>query len=129
MRLSLRLFQGQGWWSQPGIVRSHCEGNTADFPSFFCELAKAVHRMGDGSMQQYFTRDYMFLWTALLTVALFFPVRHLIWGMSVNRAARLGSGIDDTLRRRLRRRAAVTAALLSYIFSLVYTFVLFHGRP
>ncbi|MEQ8504427.1 MAG: hypothetical protein RIB80_03810 [Rhodospirillales bacterium] len=57
-----------------------------------------------------------------LSVALFFPVRHLIWVMSVRRAIRKGGeeNIDEAEQQRLRRRAGVTAALLCFIFSFFY---------
>ena len=71
--------------------------------------------------------DFMWLWAAALGVALFFPVRRLIWMMSVNRAARkLGSpDIGEEERRRLRRRAGITAALACYVIALLYTWTMF----
>lgn len=71
--------------------------------------------------------DYMWLWAAALGVALFFPVRRLIWMMSMNRAARkLGRpDVDEAEARRLRRRAGITAALICYIVAALYTWTLF----
>lgn len=78
-------------------------------------------------MDAILTGDYMWLWAAALGIALFFPVRRLIWMMSVNRAARKAGqpDIGDDEKRRLRRRASVTAALLSYIVALLYTWTMF----
>jgi len=77
-------------------------------------------------MEHLFTPEYWLLWAALLGTALFFPVRRLIWMMSVNRAAKHAQGkIEEAEKLRLRRRAGVTAALLCFIFAVLYTYVLF----
>ncbi len=77
-------------------------------------------------MSEIFSQDYALLWTVAITLALFIPVRQLIWVMSVRRAER--DGEHDLARRdRLKQRAAVTAALLSFIFAFFYTGVLFKG--
>lgn len=71
-------------------------------------------------MAELFTAKYAFLWMVALTVALFFPVRQIIWVLSVRRAER--DGIEDQERRtRLKRRAGVTAVLLAFVFSYAYT--------
>jgi hypothetical protein len=68
---------------------------------------------------------YQLLWSVLLAVALFFPVRHLIWVLSVRREEqRLGRPTDETRKAALRRRAGVTAALLCFIFAVIYQGVL-----
>ena len=72
-------------------------------------------------MEALFSPQYQWLWTAALAVALFFPVRHLIWTMSVRRAERLHGPTDDAKRESLKKRAAFTAALLCFIFAVLYT--------
>ncbi len=81
-------------------------------------------------MSAYLSADYWILWGVLLALALFVPVRHLIWVMAVNRAARKG-GLEEAERQkpRLRRRAGVTAALACYVFAMLYTYWLFHRAP
>ena len=71
-------------------------------------------------MMALFTAEYRWLWTAAMTLALFFPVRRLIWVLQVRRAER-EHPTDDEQRRAIRRRAGVTAALLSFVFSYFYT--------
>ncbi len=61
----------------------------------------------------------------ILAVALFFPIRKIIWVMSVRRAQRKGEAGDEEVQQRLFRRATVTAALLSFVFALLYTNYLF----
>ena len=78
-------------------------------------------------MREYFSAEYTLLWALVLAVALFFPVRRLIWMLAVNRAARkTGQEIDESERGKLRRKASITAALLCYIFSYLYTYTLLH---
>jgi hypothetical protein len=65
--------------------------------------------------------QYQLVWTLVLAVALFYPVRQLIWTLSVRREERqLGGPTDETRRSALKRRASVTAALLCFIFAVLY---------
>ena len=68
------------------------------------------------------------IWTLVLALALFFPVRQLIWALSVRRAEKREGPTDEARRRSLKRRAAVTAALLSFVFAYFYTATLISGR-
>ncbi len=79
-------------------------------------------------MEAIFSKDYLLLWALVLGAALFFPVRKLIWTFYMRRAQRLGEP-DETESQRLKNRATVTAVLLCFLFSLLYTYNLFQGRP
>ena len=79
-------------------------------------------------MEALFTKDYMLFWALALGVALFFPVRQLIWVLYMRRARRLDEP-DEAEGQRLRKRATVTAILLCLVFSLLYTNHLFGTRP
>jgi len=70
-------------------------------------------------MSDLFSAQYAILWAALLAGALFFPVRQLIWVMSVRRAERDGKE-DEARRVSLKRRAGLTAALLCFIVAYLY---------
>ena len=79
-------------------------------------------------MQALFTREFEWLWTVALGVALFFPVRQLIWTLSVRRLeAKQRGRSDETQRTTLKKRATVTSILLCFVFSLLYVSVLFKG--
>lgn len=78
-------------------------------------------------MADIFSADYQYLWAVVLAIALYLPVRRLIWTMMVRRAAR-AADIDEKEQERLRRRASFTATLLCFIFSFLYTATLFDGR-
>jgi len=73
-------------------------------------------------MEFLFSPDAKWLWIFAMTVALFFPVRHLIWALTVRRAVQKGGAdkVDETESGRLKRRAGVTSALLCFLFSLFY---------
>lgn len=79
-------------------------------------------------MEILFTRTFLPLWALLLALALFLPVRQLIWVIYVRRALRK-SDIDEEERARLKRRAGVTSALLSFVFAYFYTSHLFQDVP
>lgn len=79
-------------------------------------------------MEALFTKDYLWLWTLVLTAGLFLPVRQLIWVLYMRRAQGRGT-VDEADGRRLKKRATITAALLSFVFSVFYTSYLFQGQP
>ncbi len=62
------------------------------------------------------------LWSVALAVALFFPVRQLIWVLAVRREQRQTGGQvpDEKVRRHLKGRAGFTSALLCLIFAAIY---------
>jgi hypothetical protein len=79
-------------------------------------------------MEDLFTPRYQWLWTAILGLALFLPVRQLIWVMSVRREERkTGNTPDEARRSALKRRASVTSGLLCLVFSVAYVDVMFGG--
>ena len=78
-------------------------------------------------MEAIFNAEYRYVWMVILAVLLFFPVRQMLWVLSVRRAIRKGGAenIDDAEQIRLKRRAGVTSAMLCILFSAAYTNVLF----
>lgn len=82
-------------------------------------------------MEQFATKDYFWLWTAVLALLLFLPVRHLIWVLLVRRARGKAEDpdtlVDQTEVKRLKKRAGFTSAMVSYLFSLIYCWSLFGG--
>ncbi len=78
-------------------------------------------------MAAYFTADYQWAWTIVLALALYFPVRQLIWSLSIRRAEKREGPTDDEQKQALKKRAAVTSILLCFVFSYFYTAQLFSG--
>ena len=79
-------------------------------------------------MEALFTKDYELLWALLLALALFLPVRQIIWVLYLRRDRKQGE-IAEEARQRLKLRAGATAALLCFVFAYLYTSHLFQGRP
>lgn len=79
-------------------------------------------------MEKFASPDYVWLWALALALALFYPVRQLIWVMYVRRAERKEKP-DDARRAALKWRATVTSILLCLVFSVLYTMHLFSPRP
>lgn len=80
-------------------------------------------------MEALFAKEFMPLWAFVLALALFFPVRRLIWVLYVRRAARKETMPDEAEQARLRRRAGFTAGLLCLVFSFLYVLNLFGDAP
>ena len=78
-------------------------------------------------MENLFSQEFKWLWTVALGLALFYPVRQLIWVASVRRAERRDGPADEARQHSLKRRAAVTSFLMSFIFSVFYVGYLFKG--
>ncbi len=79
-------------------------------------------------MQALFSAEYSLLWAVLLGLALFYPVRQLIWGLAVRRAKKKAP-MDEEKSLALKRRANITALLLCFVFAYVYTTQLMTGQP
>ncbi len=82
-------------------------------------------------MEAILSPGYGWVWSAVLGVALFFPVRQLIWVLAVRRQQRRSGGRlpDEEIRDSMKRRAGVTSALLCLVFAATYGGVMFGGRP
>jgi hypothetical protein len=76
-----------------------------------------------------FSSEYTLIWAILLATALWMPLRHLIWVMSLRRMIRKNLPADEATQQRLKRRAGFTAALLALVFSIFYTDYLFRLVP
>ena len=74
--------------------------------------------------------DYRWLLSAALAVALFFPVRQLIWVLAMRKEQRRAGQLpDEKMKKYLKGRAAVTSGLLCLIFAAAYGGVMFGGNP
>ena len=60
------------------------------------------------------------LWVFLLSFALFFPVRKLIWVLYVRKKQKTQASVSDEEKKILRKRATLTSILLCVIFSYIY---------
>ena len=60
------------------------------------------------------------LWVVLLSTALFFPVRQLIWVLYVRKKQKSQKSVSEDEKKILKRRATFTSFLLCVVFSYVY---------
>ena len=60
------------------------------------------------------------LWIIFLSVALFFPVRKLIWVLYVRKNQKTQKLVSDEEKNSLKKRATFTAILLCIVFSYIY---------
>ncbi len=81
-------------------------------------------------MEGMFSSDYRWLWSAALGVALFFPVRQMIWVLTVRKEQRRAGQLpDEKMQKYLKGRATVTSGLLCLVFAAAYGSVMFGGNP
>ena len=65
--------------------------------------------------------QHQLLWSFLLALALFYPVRQLIWTLWVRHQERNMGTLADKIRWfALKRRKSVTAALLCFAVAVLY---------
>ena len=60
------------------------------------------------------------LWIILLSTALFFPVRKLIWVLYVRKKQKAQQSVSEEEKKILKKRATFTAVLLCIVFSYIY---------
>tara|TARA_B100000965_G_C19446044_1_gene693082 strand:+ start:154 stop:396 length:243 start_codon:yes stop_codon:yes gene_type:complete len=60
------------------------------------------------------------IWVILLSTALFFPVRQMIWVLYVRKKQKSQKLVSDEERKSLKKRATFTSILLCIIFSYIY---------
>ena len=66
------------------------------------------------------------LWVILLSIALFYPVRQLIWVLYVRKKQKMQGTVSEDERKVLKKRANFTSIFLSIIFSYVYVTQVFN---
>ena len=60
------------------------------------------------------------IWVALLSIALFFPVRQLIWVLYVRKKQKEKQSVSEDEKNILKKRATLTSILLCIVFSYLY---------
>ena len=72
------------------------------------------------NLASYYVTFHDPLWIILLTTALFFPVRKLIWVLYVRKKQKTQQSVSEEEKNSLKKRATLTAILLCVVFSYVY---------
>ena len=60
------------------------------------------------------------IWTLILGIALFFPVRQLIWVLHVRRKQKKQKLVSEEEMHILKKKATFTSIFLSLVFSYIY---------
>ena len=60
------------------------------------------------------------IWVVVLSMALFFPVRQLIWVLYVRKKQKAQTTVSDEEKKVLKKRATFTSVLLCIVFSYLY---------
>ena len=60
------------------------------------------------------------IWIVILSLALFFPVRQMIWVLYVRKKQKSQKTVSDDEKKILKKRATFTSFLLCVVFSYVY---------
>ena len=66
------------------------------------------------------------IWTVLLSFALFFPVRKLIWVLYVRKKQKTQGSVSEEEKKTLKKRATLTSVLLCIVFSYLYVSQVFN---
>ena len=66
------------------------------------------------------------IWIVLLSTALFFPVRALIWVLYVRKKQKSQNTVSDDEKIGLKKRATLTSVLLCIVFSYLYVSQVFN---
>ena len=66
------------------------------------------------------------IWVVLLSAALFFPVRQLIWVLYVRKKQKIQKIVLDEEKKSLKKRATFTSVLLCIVFSYLYVTQVFN---
>ena len=60
------------------------------------------------------------IWVIVLSTALFFPVRQMIWVLYVRKKQKSQGTVSEEEKIKLKKRATFTSALLCIVFSFLY---------
>ena len=66
------------------------------------------------------------IWVLVLTTALFFPVRQMIWVLYVRKKQKTQKEVSDDEKKTLKKRATFTSVLLCIVFSYIYVSQVFN---
>ncbi len=78
------------------------------------------------NLTSYYTAFHDPIWVIILTVALFFPVRKLIWVLYVRKKQKSQKTVSDDEKKQLKKRSTFTSLLLCIVFSYLYVIQVFN---
>ena len=77
------------------------------------------------NLVNFYTSSHDPIWVIILSAALFFPVRKLIWVLYVRKKQKAQSEVSEEEKISLKKRANFTSILLCIVFSYLYVIQVF----
>ena len=78
------------------------------------------------NLVNFYTSFHDPIWVIVLSTALFFPVRKLIWVLYVRKKQKAQSEVSEEEKISLKKRANFTSILLCIVFSYLYVIQVFN---
>ena len=78
------------------------------------------------NLVNFYTSFHDPFWVIILSAALFFPVRKLIWVLYVRKKQKAQSEVSEEEKISLKKRANFTSILLCIVFSYLYVIQVFN---
>ena len=78
------------------------------------------------NLVNFYTSFHDPIWVIILSVALFFPVRQLIWVLYVRKKQKAQGEVSEEEKISLKKRASFTSILLCIVFSYLYVIQVFN---
>ena len=66
------------------------------------------------------------IWVLVLSIALFLPVRQMIWVLYVRKKQKSQKAVSDDEKKILKKRATFTSVVLCIVFSYLYVSQVFN---
>ena len=78
------------------------------------------------NLVNFYTSFHDPIWVIILSAALFFPVRQLIWVLYVRKKQKAQREVSEEEKISLKKRASFTSILLCIVFSYLYVIQVFN---
>ena len=78
------------------------------------------------NLVNFYTSFHDPIWVIILSAALFFPVRQLIWVLYIRKKQKAQGEVSEEEKISLKKRASFTSILLCIVFSYLYVIQVFN---
>ena len=78
------------------------------------------------NLKSYYFAFHDPVWTVLLGIVLFYPIRQLIWVLYVRKKQKKQNLVSEEEKKVLKKRATFTSIFLSIVFSYIYVTQVFN---
>ena len=78
------------------------------------------------NLVNFYTSFHDPIWVIIISAALFFPVRQLIWVLYVRKKQKAQGEVSEEEKISLKKRASFTSILLCIVFSYLYVIQVFN---